>query len=111
MKPYAANYLNGFILLIIGAWGYLATESASPTALIAPVSGLIFLLLGPMMKNENKVVAHVVVLLTLLLMLALIVPLTKREGIAMVRILIMMLSCLIAMAIYIKSFIEARKAK
>ncbi|MEM7104328.1 MAG: hypothetical protein AAF502_14410 [Bacteroidota bacterium] len=111
MKPFTANMINGLVLLGLGLWGYLSVENASPTALIAPVSGLIFLLLTPMMKKENKVVAHIVVLLTFLLLIAFIMPLTRQEGIGQIRVILMMASCLLALVVFVKSFIDARKAK
>ncbi len=109
MKPYVANLINGVILIALGLWG--AMESSSPTAYIAPAFGLIFILCTPMMKKENKVVAHVVVLLTLLLAVALFMPLLKREGIAFIRSLTMLVSCVVALVVFIKSFIDARKAR
>ena len=112
MKPHSANLINGLILLAVGLWGYFASSQGSPTALIAPSFGLLFILLTPLMKKENKVVAHVVVLLTFLLLLSLVMPLMRQsDTIAQVRVIIMMLSCLFAFIIYIKSFIDARKAK
>lgn len=111
MKAHTANLINGIILVLVGLWGYFASETPSPTALIAPAFGLIFILATPMVKKENKVVAHIVVLLTLLLIIALIMPLMAREGIAQIRIIIMILSSVMAMVYFIKSFRDARIAR
>jgi hypothetical protein len=113
MKPYMANLINGAILVVMGLWGYFASEGASFTALIAPAFGVVFLLCTPMMKKENKVVAHIVVLLTLLIIIALIKPLMGADGDSMkiLRIGTMMFSSVVAMVVFIKSFIDARKAR
>lgn len=120
MKPFIANLLTAVVLIGIGLWGYLenrATEgdAVSPTALIPVVGGAIFLLLTPGMKKENKVVAHIVVLLTLLLAIGFIKPLSSAiidgDSMGMLRVGLMLVTCVVAMVIYIKSFIDARKAR
>lgn len=125
MKPYIANLLNAAVLIGMGLWGYFAIdptvidpETSEPvgrsvTALIAPAFGLIFLLCTPLLKKENKAVAHIVVLLTLLIIIALIKPLTGAGGDTMkiIRIGAMIVTSIIAMATFIKSFIDARKAR
>ena len=65
------------------------------------------------MKNENKALAHVAVLLTFLILLGLVKPLLgafERENTyAIIRVLLMIISSLWAMISFIKSFISARK--
>ena len=117
MKPFTANLINGLILLAMGIWGYLDASAAatdgsiSPTVFIAPGAGLLLLLFSPGMRTENKVVAHIVVLLTFLLLIAFVMPLMRQEGIARIRVIIMMASCAFAMFWFIRSFIDARKAR
>lgn len=119
MKPYIANLINAIVLIAFGLWGYLTPESgeASNTALIAPAFGVILLICTPMVKKENKVVAHIAVLLTLLIILALAYPLIKAVSadpmVAMkvIRIAVMMLTSIIAMVAFVQSFIAARKAR
>ena len=113
MKPYLINAINASVLIIFGLWGYFGSETPSVTALIPVFAGVILLLMFKGMKNENKVIAHVVVTLTLLVFIALFKPLTgaiaRNNTGAVVRVLIMILSNLIALVIYIKSFIEVRR--
>ncbi len=115
MKPAQANLINALILIGLGLWGYFTGAFGAgkylSTALIAPVTGLILLLMNGGLKRENKAIAHVVVLLTLLLFLALFMPFMKQEGLPKMRTGIMIFSCLVATAVFIKSFIDARKAK
>lgn len=115
MKPYKANLMNGIVLIVLGLWSYLGSETPSFTALIPVFAGALFLALTPAMKKENKVVAHVVVLLTFLLILAFYMPLSaalgRNDTLAIIRVIIMMLSSAIALSAFIKSFIEARRRR
>lgn len=113
MKPFQINLINACVLIVIGLWGYLASTASSPTALIPVVFGLIFALSTPPFKKGNRVVAHIVVLLTFLLIIALFMPLRgaigRQDTAAIIRVSIMLLVNIFAMIIYIRSFIEARK--
>ena len=115
MKPFQANLINAAALIILGLWGYLGSETPSPTALIPVGFGIVFALATPPFKKDNKVVAHIIVLLTLLIIIALFKPLMgaldRGDTLAAVRVGIMILTSIIAMVIYIKSFIAARKAR
>lgn len=116
MKPFQANLINAIVLIVMSLWGYFgAGEGASPTALIPTAFGVIFLLVTPPFRKDNKVVAHIVVLLTFLLIIALIRPLTGAisdgRTMAVVRVGLMIASSIFAMIIFIQSFIAARKAK
>lgn len=113
--PYKITLVNALILIGLSLWGYFSVANSSPTALIPCVFGVIFLALSPGFKKQNKVIAHIVVVLTLLIIVALVKPFTaqleKDNIIAVLRVGLMMLSSTIALIIYIRSFIEARKNK
>ena len=115
MKPYQINLLNALVLIALGTWGYVASRSPSPTALIPVGFGILFALLTPSLRKENKVVSHILVLLTILLALALIVPfrgaLNRDDSVAAVRVGVMLAGCIAAMVVYIKSFIDARRSR
>lgn len=113
MTPAAINRLNALILLIIGLWGAFAANF-SPTAFIPVVFGAIFLAAGGAFAKGNKVVVHIVVLLTILLVFMLAgMPLRKAlagdDTLKIIRLCTMVLSGVIATVVYIKSFIDARK--
>lgn len=116
MKPYQATIFNAAVLVIFGLWAYLnvAAESRSTTILIPVIFGVILALLVPTFKKENKVVAHVVAGLTLLISLALIMPLMgsigREDMLAVFRVGVMMAASLFALAVYIKSFMAVRRA-
>lgn len=115
MKAPAANLLNAATLLIMGLWGYLGSDTPSLTALIPAIAGVLLLLMYNGVKSENKVIAHIAVVLTLLMILALAMPLKGALGrgdtLAMVRIGVMMVTGVIAMIAFIGSFKAARLAR
>lgn len=115
MKPHVANLVNAAALIALGLWGYFGSESPSPTAFIPVGAGLVLLALTNGVKTENKVVAHIAVLLTFLLILALAMPfkgaIERGDTMAMVRTGIMILTGILAMVAFIGSFRAARKAR
>jgi hypothetical protein len=115
MKPFQINIVNALVLISMGLWAYLTSEPKASTSLIPVGFGVVFLLATPLFRKDNKVVAHIVVLLTFLLLFALFMPLRSRlndgDQIGIIRVATMMVVSFIALAIYIKSFVEARKAR
>ena len=67
------------------------------------------------LKKENKIIAHVAVLITFIALIGLIMPLNAAikddRLLSLIRVLGMMLTGSIAMIVFIKSFIQARKNK
>lgn len=113
MKAPAANLLNAIVLIVMGLWGYFATSSG--TAFIPVGFGVALLLCQQGVTKENKVIAHIAVLLTLLILLAMLgMRLPKAldaGGIGLVRTILPIITGIIAMYAFIKSFIAARKAR
>ncbi len=115
MKAHTASLINALLLIGLGAWGYFGSETPSNTALIPVIAGCILLALYKGVKMENKVLAHIAVLITLIMVLGLAMPLKGAIGrddtMAAVRVGIMFLSTIVALVAFIKSFIAARKAR
>ena len=113
MNSTNANIINSICLIVIGLWGYL--EVSSPTALIPVGFGAALILCTPGVKKENKVIAHVAVLLTLVILIALLgMRLPKsidQGGLGLVRVLLMIGTSILSMVCFIKSFIANRKAR
>jgi uncharacterized membrane protein (UPF0136 family) len=111
MTTTKANLLNSITLIVIGLWGYFDVDS--PTALIPVFFGVLLFLCNNGVKNENKVIAHIAVLLTLLLLIALVGMRLPKSidsgGIGLYRVLAMILTSTLAMVAFIRSFINARK--
>ena len=113
IKPFQTSAINALSLILIGGYGYLQSENPSTTALIPVITGIILILLNNGIKVENKVVAHIAVLLTFIMIFGLVMPLLgsiKRSDTgAVIRVSIMLSTTVLAFIIFIKSFIDARK--
>ena len=109
------NLINSIALISMSVWGYIDTNSF--TALIPAVFGVILLLLGTMLTNEKlvKLSAHLVVLFTLFILVALVVQVlpgvVERGGIGLIRVILMISTSAIAMIVFVKSFIDNRKSR
>ena len=115
MKAHTASLINAVLLIVLPLWGYLSSETPSKTALIPAGIGIILLVMNPGVKEENKVIAHIAVLLTLLILIALIKPLMgavgRGDSLAILRLAVMIISTALAMVFFVKSFIDARKRR
>ncbi|MEM6671908.1 MAG: hypothetical protein AAF726_03640 [Planctomycetota bacterium] len=115
MTAHTASLLNAILLVSLSGWGYFTSETPSPTALIPAIIGVLLLLMNPGVKRHNKAIAHVAVLLTLIVLLGLVMPLRgameRDDSAALIRVAVMMASTVIAMIFFVKSFIDARRAR
>lgn len=115
MNAHKASLINSILLITLSLWGYLSSETPSVTALIPTAIGVVLLLCNKGVKNENKVIAHVAVLLTLLVLGGLVKPLLgaldRSNNMAVLRITVMIVSTVFAMIYFVKSFIDARKKR
>ena len=117
IKPFKANAIFSAVLIAFGLWAFMsvAPDNRSVTILIPVIFGVLLALCTPWFKLENKVASHIVVLLTCLICLALIMPLIgsigRADPFAITRVSVMMLTGIICMVIYIKSFIDIRRAR
>jgi hypothetical protein len=115
MKAHVASLINSVILIGFGLWAYLGSETPSKTALIPVVFGVVLLSLYKGIKKEDKIVAHVAVLLTLVILAGLAKPLTasigRGDALAIGRVAVMIISTVVALVFFIKSFIDVRRAR
>jgi uncharacterized membrane protein YoaK (UPF0700 family) len=115
MKAHKISLLNSVILISMSIWGYFSSENPSITALIPLFFGVLILLCYQGVKSENKIIAHIAVLLTLVVLLALFMPLKgafgREDSMAIFRIIIMIVASALSMVAFVQSFIAARKNK
>ncbi len=115
MKPYLINLINAVILVCFGLWGFFLTAEASATALIPVITGLLLLAVTPWFRKDNKIVAHLSVVLTFVILIGLLMPLIGAIGRcdrgSVLRVSVMIISSLVAMVFFVKSFIDARRRK
>ena len=115
MKAATANILNAIVLIAAGLYGYFGIAASdgthSLTALIPAAFGILFLAMQKGVANHNKIISHVVVVLTLLLLVMCIMRFVKVQD--WVDKKYVFLACVISNAValiaFIGSFIEARK--
>ena len=115
MKAPQANLLNAIVLIAAGIIGYFfiptATGAKAPTALIPAAFGLLFLVLHKGVITSNKIIAHVVVVLTAVLLFICAKKFFSIDGWEAKKylFLVCVVSNVIALIAFIGSFIEARK--
>ena len=119
MKTHQANLLNSITLILMPLWAYLTFEGTvdkpeqSVTAFIPLFFGVVLLLCNGGVKKENKIIAHIAVLVTLIALLGLTMPLkaavADERTLSIIRVAAMLLTGSLAMISFIKSFIAARK--
>jgi len=115
MKPYQITVVNSISLIVMGLWGYFGSQNPSFTSLIPVFAGIILIVLTRGIKNANKTIAHISVIFTLLVLIALIKPLSgslsRNDHAAIARVIVMMITCVLSLVIYIKSFIDVRRQR
>ncbi len=117
MKPVTTNFLNAFILIIAGVYGYfgISGDSGSPslTALIPAAFGLLLILLGLFWDKAPKIVSHIVVVLTLVLLVMVVNRFLKVEDWDAKKYIFLacILSNAFALFVFIRSFVVARVVK
>ena len=115
MKAHIVSLIHAVALIGLGGYGYLSSDTPSVTALIPVVFGVLLLAMNNGVKKENKVIAHIADLLTLLIIIGLIKPLTgamgRGDSAAVARVATMLVLGVLAMVSFVRSFIAARKAR
>jgi hypothetical protein len=115
MKVYKVSLVNALLLMGLGIWAYVASDTPSVTALIPVFFGILILALNPGLKKEKKLPSHLVFILTVLVTIGLYMPLSAALGrddmAALTRVAIMMLSSIVAIIVFVKSFIDIRRAR
>jgi len=113
MQATKFNLLNSFSLIFFGVWGYV--DSNSLTAFIPVAFGVVLLLCHSGVKKENKIVAHIAVLFTLIILGALLLMRLPKSfaagGIGLYRVVFMIFTSALSMVGFVKAFIDARKSK
>ena len=113
MKASKANLINSFSLIVFGVWGYI--DSSSITSLIPVMIGGPLLICTTGIEKGNKIVSHLAVFATLIILVALIgMRLPKsidQGGVGLFRVIAMISTSLLAMVAFVRSFIKNRKSK
>ena len=115
MNAHNVSLINALTLIGCSAWAYLGSDTPSVTALIPAGIGVILLALYNGVRKEKKIQSHVAVVFTVLAIIGM-VPIFKSmldrgytNGI--IRAAAMLFTSLLALVLFVKSFIDARKRK
>jgi hypothetical protein len=121
MKTYQANLINSLMLILMPLWAYVTFEASAEkainaTAFIPLFLGVILLLCNRGIKNENKTIAHIAVVLTLIAIVGnvskpLLTAIQEGRVLSIFRVSVMLLTSILAMITFIKSFIANRANK
>lgn len=115
MKAPIANLINAIVLIAISAWAYLGSDTPSFTALIPAGFGVCLLMCQPGVKRESKIITYIAVVLSVLVMLALLKPMSGAVGRGdvpvMMRVGVMMMAGLLAIIALLRNFIAAEKTQ
>jgi len=115
MTAHRASVINAEVLILCSAWAFIAIGGASYTALIPGGFGVALLCCHKGLKREDKLISHVAAALTLLALVALLMPLSSAlgsgNGWRMLRVGLMVASSVFALIYFIKSFRDARRAR
>jgi len=111
--PYIINSINGLVLVITGFISYIVTPGQPVSALIIPIFGLLLLACTYHLRRHNRFVFHTITSLTLLAAILLILQVnavsswSRKDS----MFLLMGLSCFIAAAFYVGSFVRERRLR
>ncbi len=115
MKSQHAAYINSFVLIVIGFWGYAANNFATHTAIIPLSAGILFLGMALLLKKEKKILLIFISTITFILLIAFIFPLLRNARQSdiwgMIRISIEMLASAMALIVYLRNYIQLNKNK
>lgn len=115
MNAPTASLINALSLIILSLWGYFGSDAPSFTALIPAFIGILLLLTYKGLRNENKTISHIAVILTIVLLIALLKPLTgvlaRNDTAGLIRIVVMMATTVLAIAYFVKIFVTARRKR
>lgn len=114
VHPYIANSINALVLIIAGVAAYFLSPSQPLMALLAPMLGILLLATTYHLKRHNRFVFHTVTALTLLAGFLLIVQIDPENFVWDARhvlILLMGISCFLAVFSYVASFLWERRLR
>ncbi|MDO6392293.1 hypothetical protein Q4E40_19315 [Pontibacter sp. BT731] len=114
VHPYITNSINALVLIIAGVAAYFLSPSQPLMALLAPMLGILLLATTYHLKRHNRFVFHTVTALTLLAGFLLIVQIDPENFVWDARhvlILLMGISCFLAVFSYVASFLRERRLR
>jgi uncharacterized membrane protein YjjP (DUF1212 family) len=113
VHPYITNTINALILIVAGLAAYFLLPDRPQVALIAPAFGVLLLACTYHLRKHNRFVFNTVSALTLLAGFALVSridPDTSTWDAKHILILVMGVSCFLAVVTYVATFVSERRS-
>jgi len=117
--PHKVNYYYAIFLLLIGLFGFIARYTSvgdiQVTSLIPAFFGFILLFFTKGIKNDNSVIAHLAVVLTLILAVVVTYMFVKNLSVEYIGsrkffiFLVTGLASYIVLGIYVAGFIDKKR--
>lgn len=114
VHPYIVNTLNALVLIVTGIILYILNPAHPITALVPPLLGVLLLAATYHLRKHNRFVFHTVTALTLfagVVFLAQINTTTFEWNQETTLLTVMGVSCFIAVAFYVGTFIKERRLR
>ncbi len=114
VHPYIINTVNALVLIIAGLLLYFGNPAKPPTALVAPFVGILLLACTYHLRKHNRFVFNTVTALTLLAGLVIIwqiEPEVFEWNLHHILLLLMCLSCFMAVVVYVGTFVQERRMR
>lgn len=115
MKPHIFSLINAAALIGLSLWGFYGSETPSNTALIPAFVGAILIALNPGVRKENKTISIIVFAISIVLLGALIKPfmgaMDREDNGAMIRVIWMIVTTILAIAAFVNYYLELKKGK
>jgi hypothetical membrane protein len=119
MKPYIISAISGLIVLVVGIYNITATPIISASDYLIPAIGVLFLGASPAIKKDNKAIAHIIVVFTLVLAIfsgykaymASLAELSPEREKTIQVYSALAITCAGAFAYYLQGFIERKKSE
>jgi hypothetical protein len=110
---FRVTLINAIVLVALGLWGYLAKSEPTTDATLIPMAfGLVFGIALPLYQEENRLISYLFLVLTLLLTIALWIPMVRayqaEQTSELIRLSLMVLSCCLALFYYLVAFLRHR---
>ncbi|WP_299708350.1 hypothetical protein [uncultured Pontibacter sp.] len=112
VHPYVANTINALVLILAGLAAYFLIPSRPLLALAAPAFGILLLATTYHLRRHNRFVFNTVTALTLLagfLLILRIDPENFEWDVKNTLLLVMGISCFLAVFSYVASFLRERR--
>lgn len=97
LQPLSILLLTSVVLIALGVWGYFTGDPPTPTSLMPPIFGLVFLIALPLLHKQvrhSKILIPVLIFLLIPPIIGYIVnTIVNQDWLALARNIVMLMFC------------------